>query len=86
MDCYTCVGIRLFILQDYVSVPTTHFDTALLSFVVEALFIWFWGLLTEKIILYVAINFLCSWEEVNLGSSYATILNLIPMTLLLIYS
>ena len=49
----------------------TLLNAALLSFVVEAVFIQF----SEKIIPYVVVDLLCPWEEVSSGSFYATILN-----------
>lgn len=55
--------------QDHVSASYTHFDVCLLSPVVEKVVCLFFNSFSAGIIPYVAVDFICSWEEVSSESS-----------------
>lgn len=78
-----CAGVE-FWARPCVSASFTHLDVALLSLVVERVVQLASSSFSAGFIPYVAINLAWLWEEVSSESSYAAILDLLQLQLVLI--
>jgi len=78
-----CVGVE-FLARPCLSASFTHLDVALLSLVVERVVQLVFSSFQAGLIPYVAVDLVWLWEEVSSESSYAAILDLLQLQLVLI--